>query len=104
MRRFSLSLVASVFLIVLGSYAARRSPDLEPPPQKRFHESNWLQFSNRIDDRRTYAAPITPENVDALHVDWTVKLPGIADSAALYVTNVSTESGVRDLVIVETMT
>jgi hypothetical protein len=104
MRRLSLSLVALAVLIALVSIGARRAPDLLPPPQKRFEESSWLQFSNRIDDRRTYAAPVTPENVADLHVDWTAKLPEIADSAALYVSNVNTAEGLRDLVIVETMT
>ena len=101
MRRLSLLLVASVLLVILGS-GARRAPDLEPPSAKRFQESNWLQFSNRIDDRRTYAAPVTPDNVENLHVDWTVKLPEIVDSAPIYVSNVNTEEGIRDLVIVET--
>src|SRR5213075_3198990 len=99
MRRLSLLLVASIALLMAG---ARSAPDLVPPPQKRFQESNWLQFSNRIDDRRTYAAPVTPQNVEKLHVDWTIKLPEIVDSAPLYVSNVNTADGIRDLVIVET--
>ena len=89
MRRLSLLLVASILL------GARRAPDLEPPPAKRFQESNWLQFSNRIDDRRTYAAPVTPDNVENLHVEWTIKLPEIVDSAPIYVSNVKTDNGIR---------
>jgi outer membrane protein assembly factor BamB len=96
MRRVSLLLVASILL------GARSAPDLEPPPAKRFRKSNWLQFSNRIDDRRTYAAPVTPENVEKLHVEWTIKLPEIVDSAPLYVSNVNTAEGILDMVIVET--
>jgi outer membrane protein assembly factor BamB len=97
-------LLGFILLIAFGLFGARRAPDLEPPARKRFQESNWLQFSTRIDDRRTYAAPITPQNIDRLQVGWRARLTEIVDSAPLYATNVITDEGMHDLVIVETTT
>jgi outer membrane protein assembly factor BamB len=103
MRRLTLPLVIAVLLIAFGSFGARTLPEPDPPTPKRFRESNWPQFSTRIDDRATFASPITPQNVDQLRVNWAVSLPEGVDSTPLYATNVMTEDGVHDMVIVETM-
>jgi outer membrane protein assembly factor BamB len=101
MRRYSLALLAFVVLLALGSYGARRDADL--PNSQRYQKSNWLQFSTRSVDGPASAVSITPENISDLHVSWTISLPEIVDSAPLYASNVMTDDGPRDLLIVETM-
>src|ERR1041385_6590063 len=101
MRRLSLGLLLFVLLIALGSYGARRDADL--PNDRHFQKSNWLQFSTHIVDGPRSAVSITPENIGGLHLDWTTQLPEMVDSAPLVASNVMTEDGPRDLVIVETI-
>ena len=100
MRRVPLALLTFVLLLALGSYGARREPDLQD--DKLFQKRNWLQFSTRVADGRASAVSITRDNIDLLRLEWTIALPEIVDSAPLYASDVVTEHGPRDLVILET--
>ena len=106
MRRAALLLFVSLPLALLA-FGARRPPTDDEAADAnvhavRFHESNWPQFSTQIDDRRTFATPITAQDISRLHLNWSVNLPEAVDSSPLFAATVPTASGVRDLVIIET--
>ena len=62
-----------------------------------FPDRDWLQFNSMS---RRDPKPITPENTSQLQRLWKVKIAGgVSDSSPLYVNNVSTRDGYRDLVI-----
>ncbi len=94
-RRLLLVPLAALLLLGVRSDGTR----LPPPP-----ETSVLQFATPpIDDRLLVRRPLTAESVDRLKVMWDIKLPEIADGSPLFVANVDTDEGRRDMVIVETM-
>ena len=64
--------------------------------RRLFHQPDWLQFNS---PEKRDPRPITPDNIGQLQRLWRVKIPGVSDSSPLYVTNVSTKFGIRDVVI-----
>ena len=75
------------------------------PIIEKFNLYDWFQFngdashsgSNMLEKR------ISVNNVAQLHILFHVTLPGIADGAPVYLSNVSTAIGTRDLLFVTTM-
>jgi outer membrane protein assembly factor BamB len=65
---------------------------------------DWLQFgfNARHDANNTLEKTITSANVGTLKNLFQVTLPAVADGAPVYLTNVTTISGTRDLVFVTT--
>ncbi len=65
---------------------------------------DWLQFGfdSKHSGNDTQETAITPGNVGALHLLFQITLPNIADGAPVFLSGVTTNSGVRDLVFVTT--
>ena len=76
------------------------------PILEKASSNDWLQFngdsshsgSNTLEDR------ISVNNVAQLQLLFQVSLPGIADGSPVYLSNVDTPSGVRNLIFVTTRT
>ena len=86
------------FLVTLAVLLIAAAPESRGPIRVTINQGEWLQFdgSNRI-------SLITPQNVNRLYVAWRAALPDAADGSPVLVTAVVTKTGVRDLLVVNTM-
>jgi hypothetical protein len=67
---------------------------------------DWLQFNGDAfhSGNNTLEQKLSPSNVTLLHMLFQVSLPGVADGSPVYLSNVATASGIRNLVFVTTRT
>jgi outer membrane protein assembly factor BamB len=65
---------------------------------------DWLQFNGDAwhSGNNRMETAISVSTVGSLHLLFQISLPGIADSSPVYLSNVSTPSGLRDLIFVTT--
>jgi outer membrane protein assembly factor BamB len=76
-----------------------------PLARKNFsYPYDWLQFNGDSvhSGDNTLESSLSPSNVAKLQLLFQVHLPGIADGAPVYLSGISTSSGIRDLVFVTT--
>ncbi len=71
-------------------------------PAKGSSPGDWLQFDGGVGGQKP-ASIITQHNVGRLRVAWHAALPGTADGSPVFVSGVSTKSGVRNVLVVNTM-
>ncbi|MGI8968650.1 MAG: PQQ-binding-like beta-propeller repeat protein [Chloroflexota bacterium] len=94
-RGLYLAAVATLTIAVFGT---------RPTVQAATSSYNWTQFN--FDSHHSGNDPqekvISPSTVSSLHRLFQVSLPAVADSTPVYLSNVSTSSGMRDLVYVTT--
>src|SRR5512143_1454911 len=74
------------------------------PFMARDYPYNWLQFNGDAlhSGSNTIENQISVSSVANLQLLFQVALPGIADGAPVYLSDVNTSSGVRDLIFVTT--
>jgi hypothetical protein len=67
---------------------------------------DWFQFDGDASHSgsNTLEQTLSPTNVNQLHLLFQVALPAVADGAPVYLHNVTTASGIRNLVFVTTRT
>lgn len=70
----------------------RRVPNSDQPPE------DCLQFNCE-----SFPSEISHDNVSQLELAWRITLPDVADGAPIYVSNVPSETGEHDLLILGTM-
>ena len=112
---FSLELILIVVLISLSPASIPVSQPVyagAPDPYTHFlplvtsssGSYDWLQFNGGAlhSGNNTLERSLTANNVAQLQLLFQVQLPGIADGAPVYLTGVSTASGIRDLIFVTT--
>jgi outer membrane protein assembly factor BamB len=70
----------------------------------RFNSYDWLQFDGDASHSgsNTYETRISINSVNQLQLLFQVTLPGVADSSPVYLSNVTTAAGIRDLIFVTT--
>src|SRR5437867_4428636 len=90
-RFFALMTLAALTLIAAA-------PESRGPIRVTINQGEWLQF-----DGSHPLSLITPQNVNRLYVSWRTALPDPADGSPVLVTAVLTKTGVRDLLVVNTM-
>src|SRR5712691_12203910 len=72
-------------------------------PRRRFEPHDWLQFASPVlEGRRGQRNAISGSNVSRLATQWRVALPEQSDGAPVYVSNVVTQRGIIDLLILST--
>ncbi len=86
----------------IASFLATKSYYL--PIIDRSNAYDWLQFNGDASHSGSniYETRISTNSVNNLHLLFQVTLPGIADSSPVYLSNVKTAAGVRDLIFVTT--
>ena len=96
-----LALAPLLLLIPAGAAERERGPD----PDREHRVSNpdqppedCLQFNCE-----SFPSEVSRENVSQLQLAWRITLPDIADGAPIYVSDVLTDTGQRDLLILGTM-
>ena len=109
---FVLVLLVAGSLTLVRNPAHAHSPALPAAPQPyayfpflfRFPAYNWLQFNfdSRHSGNNTLEGRLSPANVATLTLLFQVTLPAVADGAPVYLSDVTTPTGVRDLVFVTT--
>ena len=84
-------LIHSIYLPVILNYV---------PPY------DWFQFDGDASHSgsNTLERTLSPTNVNQLHLLFQVALPAVADGASVYLSNVTTASGTRNLIFVTTRT
>jgi len=95
--------ILTLFLMMAGLFLAVRFALFSGiPVAKAGGGDNWLQFS--FDQEKTGTNPnetiLTPANVGNLKQIFTFKASGFVDGAPVYLNNVSTPSGVRNLLFI----
>src|SRR5260370_22656450 len=95
--------ILAVWLIVAGVFLAVRFALFSGiPVAKAGGGDNWLQFS--FDQEKTGTNPnetiLTPANVGNLKQIFTFKASSVVDGAPVYLSNVATPSGVRNLLFI----
>lgn len=70
----------------------------------KYNQANWLQFNGDASHsgNNPLETSLSVDSVGQLGLLFQVQLPGIADGAPVYLSTVSTPSGVRDLIFVTT--
>ena len=92
------------------SEAARAAPVnnlIYLPIVSKFESAyDWFQFNGDAlhSGNNTFEKKLSPSNVTLLHMLFQVSLPGVADGSPVYLSNVATASGTRNLVFVTTRT
>lgn len=78
------------------------NPPLTQKPDLPFY--NWLQFNGSSEHmgNNTSETIITPTNVNTLARLFQVKLPAVEDGAPVYLNNVATPKGIRNLLFLST--
>jgi chitodextrinase len=95
--------VLTLFLMMAGLFLILRFALFTGiPAAKAGGNNNWLQFA--FDPEKTGTNPnetiLTPANVGGLKQIFTFKASGFVDGAPVYLSNVSTPSGVRNLLFI----
>src|SRR5258708_37563919 len=95
--------ILTLFLMMAGLFLAVRFALFSGiPVAKAGGGDNWLQFS--FDQEKTGTNPnetiLTPANVGNLKQIFTFKASSLEDWAPVYLSNVSTPSGVRNLLFI----
>jgi hypothetical protein len=110
--RLILSLLIMLVLLAAGGLAFQPSGTRAAPPSNLIYlpvvmnkftpPYDWLQFNGDASHSgsNTLEKTLSAANVNLLHVLFQVALPSMADGAPVYVSNVSTVGGPRNLVFV----
>ena len=95
--------VAAYSALAQPGCGGERAPETELASSAATAKYDWMQFGGdaRHTSNNTLESTITPSNVGGLKQVFQVKLPATVQSAPVVLTGVSTPSGTRDLVFVD---
>ena len=117
--RFIVTILLAMVVFAAGSFvdrpsgtraASRAAPLIHsvylPMILKYGPPYDWFQFDGDASHSgsNTLEQTLSPTNVNQLHLLFQVALPAVADGAPVYLHNVTTASGIRNLVFVTTRT